>query len=79
VGALFMGSINKAPATGASSPRHWPPGTFRPELSDREPIEVQAFELTSSFSCSGLNGRWPLTSDPASGDRVRASRSKLPP
>ena len=44
-----------------------------PELSDGEPIEIQAFELARSFSRSDLNGRWPLTSDPASGDRVRAS------
>jgi hypothetical protein len=74
VHALFVGSIDKPPATGSSSPRHWPPGTCRAGLSDREPIEVQAFELARSFSCSDLNGRWPLTSDPASGDRARASR-----
>ncbi len=72
--ALFVGSIDKPPATGSSSPRHWPLGTCRAGLIDREPIEVQAFELARSFLCSDLNGRWPLTSDPASGDRARASR-----
>src|SRR5580704_1886604 len=58
-----------------SHPRSRHGNSARPaRTKHREPIEVQALELARSFSRSDLTGRWPLTSDPAPGGRVRASR-----